>query len=103
MLSTLPQRSDAVESGRTKLRACILLTEVKKALAASLVQKTAEHPLPPLPPPETLPPAKLAKIEAKFEQQDEEMGIAPMPKGNTEGARPHQGTHKVAERGKRLC
>ena len=76
----LVQRSDAVESGRTKLRACILLTEVKKALAASFVRKTAEHPFPPLPPPEALPSAKLAKIEAKFEQQDEEMGIAPMPK-----------------------
>ena len=79
-LEYLVQRSNAVESGRTKLRACILLTEVKKALASSLVRKTAEHPFPPLPPPLTLPPANMAKIEAKVEQQDEEMGVTPIPK-----------------------
>ena len=85
----LVQRGDAVESGRTKLRAYILLTEVKKALAASLSRKAAEQPFLPLPPPETLLPAKLAKIEAKLEQQDEEMGVCSYAKGNTEGTRPH--------------
>ena len=76
-LEYLVQRSNAVESGRTKLRACILPTEVKKALASSLVRKTVEHPFPPLPPPLSLPPTKMAKIEAKVEQKDEEMGLLP--------------------------
>ncbi|MFM7984296.1 MAG: hypothetical protein ACKPKO_33730, partial [Candidatus Fonsibacter sp.] len=35
----LVQRNAAVESGRTKLRACIWLTEVKMAIATSTVRK----------------------------------------------------------------
>ena len=53
----LAQRNNAVDSGRTKLRACILLPEVKVALASSTVGRPDESSLP--------PPANMAKIEEK--------------------------------------
>ena len=64
-----------VESGRTKLRAYILLSEVKKSLASGLVRKA----FPPMPPTKALDPAIAAKVEAKFEQQEVEMRDAPAP------------------------
>ena len=72
----LAQRSDAVESGRTKLRAYILLNEVQRSLASGLVRKGAVQAFPPVPPTKALDPAVAAKVEAKLEQQDVEMEVA---------------------------
>ena len=70
ILEYVAQRLNAVESGRTKLRACILLTAVRGAIASRTNRTTEEDSYM-----ESSPPSKMTKIE----EIDVEMRGPPVP------------------------